>query len=61
MALKKTGKVWVSTQEKDRFRCEDTDLQREKERQTVIRRYELVFKQKNKIQSQSLERQLLNV
>ena len=29
VALKKTGKVWVSTQEKDRLRCQDRDSERE--------------------------------
>lgn len=35
MALKKTGKVWVSTQEKDRLRCRDRLGERHQQSETT--------------------------
>lgn len=49
MALKKTGKVWVSTHEKDRLRCQGTDLERETSTYRDNKKnYQLVFKEKFK-------------
>ena len=53
VALKKTGKVWVSTQEKDRLRCQVRERKRRRQRE-IIGSYQLIFKEKSQKQSQSL-------